>query len=202
VGTGVGASASGSTTVAAGRYGNGLLFDAAADQVAAATTDFSPSIGAIEFWYQPRYDSSTDATRRILWYWQASNNCFMFEKTAARALVLSVVVGATNQACTLGTPTTYSTTVAAGTYSWRPYDWVHLKTTWNSAGGLRKLRIVINGVERSFSNSFSAPAGSGQPVFGGCSANCPAVTTGPHLRRPRGQRLRHELVARPRGADE
>jgi hypothetical protein len=181
----VGVGTAGSTTgtaAATGRYGNGLLFTADTDKVVASSSDFSPSIGAIDFWYQPRYDSS-DGLRYLLWYAQGGAgpfNCFAFEKTTGNTLLFWVRVGAADSACTSGGFSTYATSVsvASGAFAWRAYDWVHLKTSWNSAGGTRKLRIVVNGVEAAISGTFVAPGGSSTPSFGGCAASCPVNSPG------------------------
>ena len=57
LGTGV-ASSTGGAAATPGRFGNGLLFTANNDNVTAGATDFNPSIGAVDFWYQPRYASA------------------------------------------------------------------------------------------------------------------------------------------------
>ncbi len=87
-----------------------------------------------------------------------------------------MVSDATNPSCTIG-GTAYLATAPAAGYSWRPYDWLHLKTSWNSAGaaGSRKLRIVMNGVEIASSGTFVAPDTSSTLIFGGCSLNCPGT---------------------------
>ena len=173
VGVGVATAASG-TTATTGRYGNGLLFTANTDRITAGSSDFSASIGAIDFWYQPRY-ASNDGAMHILWSWQSGSgpyNCFGLAKTAVNELALGAVVGSTDRACNIG-GITYSAEAPAANL-WRAYDWVHLKASWNAAGGTRKLRIVMNGVEIAFSGTYVAPPGSATPIFGGCSGvNCP-----------------------------
>jgi len=178
VGTGVGTSTNGTATVA-GRYGNGLLFTANTDRVTAASTDFVPGIGAVEFWYQPQY-ASGDGLRHLLWYWQAGGgadwHCYWFEKSGTNQLQFNLRTNYSNQTCTIadGNSNTYSATVAAANFSWRANDWVYLKTSWNTGGSLRKLRIVVNGVEAATSPTFTSPIASGTPIFGGCNLNCPS----------------------------
>jgi Peptidase family C25/Concanavalin A-like lectin/glucanases superfamily/Domain of unknown function (DUF2341) len=179
VGTGVAGSTSGTVTTQAGRYGNGLVFNENSDSVTAASSDFNRNVGAVDFWYQPFYNHN-DGVPYLLWYSQGgvvgNYGCFYLAKLASNDLAFGVVSGATDQSCTVG-GTTYAATAPSTAYSWRAYDWVHLKTSWNSSGlaGSRKLRIVMNGVEIATSATFVAPATSSTPIFGGCSLNCPGT---------------------------
>jgi len=177
VGTGVGGSTSGTVTVQAGRYGNALLFDQNADGVTAAASDFNRNVGAVDLWYQPRYNHN-DGNTYLLWYNRAGTgpyHCFaLYKDGVTNALAFTVIVGAPNPTCD-GGGTAYTASAPVGAYSWRAYDWVHLKSSWNAAGaaGTRKLRIVMNGVEVATSATFTAPPTSTTPIFGGCSSNCP-----------------------------
>ena len=213
VGTGTAGSTTGTVTVQAGRYGNGLVFDENTDSVTAASSDFNRNVGAIEFWYQPFYNHN-DGGQYLLWLNRSGSgpyDCFYFGKLVSNDLVFGVIVGATDQSCTIG-GTTYSAVAPAASYSWRAYDWVHLKTSWNSAGPAgTKLRIVMNGVEIASSGTFVAPATSSTLIFGGCSAQLPRDPGGQCQRRPRRgarlrwpgvERLRHELALCPRRPGE
>ena len=162
--------------IVAGRYGNAGDFTAGTDQMVAGGANFSATAGAVEFWYQP-HTAHTDGVARMLWWSQLASggtHCYRFEKldgANANQLLFEVVVGATNSTCTTG-GTAYSVTVPSTSYSWRPNDWVHLKTTWN-ASGTKKLRIVMNGKELASSGTYVAPPSWGGVNFGGCSALCP-----------------------------
>ncbi len=109
VGTGVVGSTSGSVTVQAGRYGNGLVFNGNDDSVTAAGADFDRNIGAVEFWYQPFYNHD-DGGQYLLWYYRSGSgpyDCFYFGKLTSNDLVFGAIIGATDQSCTIG-GTTYA----------------------------------------------------------------------------------------------
>jgi uncharacterized repeat protein (TIGR01451 family) len=163
-----------------GRYGKAARFTTAPNQyVAADPADFNAAEGAVEFWYQPAYDSSTDALDRVLWSRQVFDGtyyyCYLFHKTASNALQFRI---ARNTTCD-GSGTIWG--VTSSLYSWRAYDWVHLKTVW-SAGGL--LQVFVNGnLLLSASLATFAPgaalAAPLQPTyFGGCPATCTFGVTG------------------------
>ena len=51
----------GNTTFAAGKYGNGVSFDADGDYFYfPSASNFDKAKGAIEFWYQPNYTPGDD----------------------------------------------------------------------------------------------------------------------------------------------
>ena len=122
------------TAIVAARYGNGVLFNANTDKVTAASTDFNPSVGAVEFWYQPRY-ASNDAALHVLWYWQSGSgpyNCFGFGEVGGQ----HARPGGHRRRHQPGVHHRRDHLLRHGvaTSSWRAYDWVHLKTSWNCRG--------------------------------------------------------------------
>jgi hypothetical protein len=169
-------SVSGTVTAQAGRHGNALLFNENADAVTAPASDWTSGGGAVEFWYQPFYNHD-DGGRYLLWHNLAGSgpyDCAYFVKLPTNDLQFIVVDNATNQTCTIG-GTTYAVTVPPASYSWRAYDWVHLKTSWTVSGlaGARRMRVVVNGVEVGTWGSYPLTLSSSTPIFGGCSLNCP-----------------------------
>jgi uncharacterized repeat protein (TIGR01451 family) len=164
-----------------GRYGKAASFTTAPDQfVSADPADFNAAEGAIEFWYQPGYDSVTDSQDRVLWsrlLFDGTNYyCYQFLKTASKALSFRVGRGTTSTCTTFWG-------VTSSLYSWRAYDWVHLETTW-SAGGT--LQVLVNGkllLSTSLSGFAPGPtlAAPLQPTyFGGCPSTpgCSIGATG------------------------
>ena len=182
VGLGIAGSTTGTVTAETGKHGNALRFDQNTDSVTANAADFNPSVGGVDFWYQPFYNHNDGGGPYLLWYERSPSgpnfDCFYLAKLPTNALVFRVRIGASDNTCTAG-GTQYSIFISQVNYSWRAYDWVHLKTTWNSSplAGTRKLRLEMNGVELGTSSSFIAPLGAQDFRFGGCSLNCPLGTT-------------------------
>ena len=133
----------------AGRYGNGLLLQREhRTRVTAASFDFNPAIGAVEFWYQPHLQPRRRRDATCFWFWQAGVGHYAASASRRRS--------ATPRLRRLDyEPDLHDrrAPLAVGAqrrdYCWRAYDWVHLKTSWNDARPLAtsKLRIVMNGVE-------------------------------------------------------
>jgi hypothetical protein len=130
----------GAPTATAARYGQGLLFDAAGKYIRFTSTgNFDVTKGELEFWYQPNYDSATDASSRVLWHNDGdATHYFRLEKTATNDLVFSIRNGGS----------TASVTVPSPTYSWRDHDWVHLRVSWDAtAPAGQQARLFFDGME-------------------------------------------------------
>ncbi len=121
------------------RYGQAALFDAVGENVTFPSAgNFNLFQGTLEFWYQPRYNH-TDAVRHVLWHNEGSaTRYFLLEKSAGNALIFSIRNGGT----------TTSVTVTSANFSWRAYDWVHLRVSWYEGGAVgAQARLFLNGVE-------------------------------------------------------
>ncbi len=184
VGTGGGMDTDGITgpLVRPGKYGNAAVFNEDTDAVNASSSEFSSTLGTIDFWYQPSYNHD-DGNRYLLWYTSVfasgTNHCFYIEKGPAAANQLRFVIrsGSSNANCTTG-GTTY-TAGTSGNYQWRANDWVHITAMWNNTA-FTKMRLFVDGVEVGSSSSLSVPPGSGVPIFGGCvgGLSCPTGAGG------------------------
>jgi len=159
-------------TIVPARYGAGFRVAGTTDNVTAGTADFNDAQGAVEFWYQPNYDSSS-LTPHMLWQnINGSSDYIRFEHTGGQLLLEICVDGTVAAACAGGT--IYSVTVPGTAFSWRAQDWVHLRADWINSGATR-LRIFVNGALVGSSPTFSALGlGHGPTVFGSCSASCAA----------------------------
>src|SRR5262249_38163762 len=130
----------GSAAAAAGRYGQGYSFNAAAKSVTFPSAgNFDLTKGVVEFWYQPTYDSATDATNRVLWYNEGdATHYFLLQKDATKNLVFSIRNGGS----------TTSVTVSAPNYSWRSSEWTHFRVAWDAAAGAGlQARLFFDGME-------------------------------------------------------
>jgi hypothetical protein len=130
----------GAAAAAAGRYGQGYSFNAATKSITFPSAgNFDLAKGVVAFWYQPTYDSATDATNRVLWYNEGdATHYFLLQKDATKKLVFSIRNGAS----------TTSVTVSAPNYSWRSSEWTHFQVFWDaSAGAGLQARLFFDGME-------------------------------------------------------
>jgi len=161
-----------------GRYGNAAEFNANTDAVSAGSTgspDFSPVSGSVELWYRPYYDSNEGAPpRRVIWMNQGTgSDYFIFERTTANELKLTMNNNGGVSA---------SSTIAAANYSFRPNDWVHLRTAWKNTGlAVDRVKIYVNGVAptQTVTGTWDGIGmNHGPTLFGGCSGPCPGAGNG------------------------
>ncbi len=134
---GAGGGANGITYQSA-RFGSGAYFNNTSDYINAITgvNGFDGAAGAVEFWYQPTYDHTSTSThpfwRTMTW----GSQCMGFIHYNAR---LYFRASATSSTCS----SNYSeVNVPSTAYSWKAYDWVHLRVDWSAA---RKMRVFVNG---------------------------------------------------------
>jgi hypothetical protein len=145
---------------AAGKYGQGFLFDAAGEEVTFTSNgDFSYRAGAVEFWFQPGY-AHDDGVEHRLWTYQVdTDHQFIMRKQSTNQLLFEARNGPG------GANWTWAQ-VAPADYSWRSGDWVHIRAIWDVAAPAgEQLRIYLNGVEPSTSDI--------GPVFAPLAADWP-----------------------------
>ena len=172
VGGGVGVVLGGSS-IAPARYGNGLSVVSNDAYITAPSTDFSMGVGALDFWYQPNYDS-TSGTNHMLWNsigGVATDYDCVWLQHGGGNLVFRAYLSADNQNCNTGGSNLFTLTATAANYSWRPKDWVHIRAEWNSSSFVRLLvdgRVVASG------GGFSVVGYSvGNVRMGSCQITCP-----------------------------
>ena len=163
VGSGGGASG---VTYQSARYGSGAYFNNTSDYINAITgiNGFDGSAGAVDFWYQPTTDH-TDTSTHPFWRTQSwGSNCMGFIHYNG---ALYFRASATSNICNTG----YSeVNVPSTAYSWKAYDWVHLRVDWSAS---RKMRVFVNGKLVGTSATFPTLTGyPGNLVVGGCASFC------------------------------
>src|SRR5262249_13670862 len=130
----------GGAAAAAARYGQGYSFNAATRSITFPSAgDFDLAKGVVAVWYQPTYDSATDAPNPVLWYNEGgATHHLLLQKDAAKNLVFSIRNGGS----------TTSVTVSAPNYSWRSSEWTHFRVSWDAAAGAGlQARLFFDGME-------------------------------------------------------
>ena len=133
-------------SAAAGRFGQGLLFDAVGELVDVISSgDIDVNRGAVEFWYEPAYDHADGLAHRLWGYRVDADHQLVFRKLqAAQGESLSFELWNGPTAATDHT----TVRIAPGTFSFRAGEWVHLRVTWDKDAPLgQEARIFVNGVE-------------------------------------------------------
>jgi len=165
-------------TIVPAKYGNGAEFNSNTDAVSAGTSgslDFNAGSGSIDFWYRPYYDSNEGSPpRRVLWENEGIGpDYFMLERTNLGELKFTIQNTGGASA---------STTVSAANFSWRAFEWVHIRTFWKSNGlAGDRLRIYLNGVAppQVVSGTYDGIGmNKGPTYFGGCAGACPGGLNG------------------------
>ncbi len=131
-------------TFVPGRYGSGLDFAVANSYLQFPTTDFDKAKGAVEFWVQPYYNHDDGVEHNLAGFRAGPNDEWVLRKGAladpAGPNSLNFIItanGATSQL-----------TVSATNYSWRAYDWVHIRMEWDDSAPLAtQQRLFLNGIE-------------------------------------------------------
>ncbi len=142
------------------RYGSGASVPTDGDWIEFPTAgNFDKAKGAIEFWFQPTYDSTDGIQRDIAGFSvDASNGWFLQKTLTDNRLHFRIVAGVT---CDLF--------VLPANYSWRAYDWVHLRLEWDdTAPPGTQQRLFINGSEPAHTNpvsDYNAASLSVGPIF-------------------------------------
>ena len=132
-------SVSGGPSFVPARYGNGASITASTQYVAFPTSDFDKARGAVEFWYQPTWDSADGVWHDICGFSDGLGNVFVLEKPD---------VGNTLDFILLASGTFSRLRVAATDYSWRAGDWVHIRLEWDATLPLAtQQRLFLNGAE-------------------------------------------------------
>ena len=144
---------------ATARYGSGASITASTQYVAFPTSDFDGARGALEFWYQPTYDSADGVHHDLCGFSDLTGNVFVLEKPAGDTLDFIFLVSGDF----------LRLRVAAADYGWRAYDWVHVRLEWDEALPLAtQMRLYLNGVEPAHSDPAVDYGSSGltvQPLF-------------------------------------
>ena len=151
----------GPPTFVAARYGNGVSIGANTQYVAFPTTGhFDRARGALEFWYQPTYDSTDAVWHDICGFSDTVSNVFVLEKKADNNLYFTI----------LASGTTSQIRVTSANNSWRAKDWVHIRLEWDdSLPVVSQMRIALNGslmpTDISWANDYNSANLAVQPDF-------------------------------------
>ncbi len=143
----------------AARYGKGVRISANTQYVAFSTSDFDRAKGAVEFWYQPTYNSADGVHHDICGFSDGVSNVFVLEKTVGNTLDFVI----------LESGLLSRVRVAATDYSWRANDWVHIRLEWDDTLPLAtQQRLFLNGVEPVHTdpvNDYNSGTLTVQPAF-------------------------------------
>ena len=178
VGSGGNLIVGGGSSIVPARYGRGLSVGDNNSYYSASASDFSFTTGAVEFWYQPNYDSTNGSTH-MLWYNTGGGgsdfDCIWLEHIG-QDLVLRAYLSGDNGSCNTGGSTVFNVNVDGtlpGTpqYYWRAGDWVHLRTEWETSGGAR---VFVNGRLVGLSAGYSSIGfDTSSTTIGSCFITCP-----------------------------
>jgi len=144
-----------------GRFGNAARFDAVNKYVSIPRdTNLDLSKGAVEFWYQPSTAHDDGVEHRLWGYsFDASNFFFLQKENAAgsNALRFRIERGGTDT----------DVVIASTDYSWRAFDWVHVRVTWDESAALSdQVRVFLNGVEPVHTDPVNPYVSAGMPTTG------------------------------------
>ncbi len=185
------------SSIVPARYGRALSLASNDSYYSAPAADFNFSTGAVEFWYQPNYDS-TNLGAHMLWFNQGGggteNDCFSFEHTGGN-LVVRAYESASDVVCNTSgfnvfPPLTVTGALPGAQYFWRAGDWVHLRVEWDNTIALRVYvdgRLVgstgaypLGSFTTSTTRIGSCFAPTGCPG-GGASRNADGIIDEPHI---------------------
>ena len=159
----------------AGKYGNGALFDTNGEYISVPTSgNWSAIAGAIDFWYQPRYDFDDSAVHIIMGSDNSdgNNDVFNLFKSSSNYLRFNINMNGAGS-CTAD--------VGSGDNLWEAYEWVHIRLVWDddvTTGD--DIQIWINGVKMEDTQNFEPCAWSfaseltASTIFVGADSASPA----------------------------
>ena len=164
----------GASSIVPGRYGNGLSVVSNDAYIVAPQADFTFGGGALDFWYQPNYDSAS-LTSHLLWNntggVATDYDCFWLQHTSVGNLELRAYRSADNQSCNTGGVALFTLTATGANYVWGAGDWVHLRAEWDFGSFVR---LYVNGLIVASAGSYSVIGfDSGQTRIGSCQITCP-----------------------------
>ena len=149
----------GAPAFGAARYGDGASIGANTQYVAFPTSDYDPALGAVEFWFQPAFDSADGVHHDVCGFSDGIGNVFVLEKTVGNNLNFIL----------LASGTISQLRVDAADYGWRDGDWVHIRMEWDDTLPLAtQQRLFLNGVEPVHTdpiNDYNSASLTVQPVF-------------------------------------
>jgi hypothetical protein len=99
---------------------------------------FDAKQGALEFWFQPSYNSNDGLAHNIGGNFYNGANQVLMQKRMNDSLYFEITASANVS----------SISVSSAQYSWRAGDWVHLRFEWDETEPVAsQLRILVNRVE-------------------------------------------------------
>jgi Peptidase family C25 len=161
---------SGTVTFVSARYGNGAQVGNTTSFFSFPTAgNFDPARGAIELWYKPTYASNDGVGYTIGGYRVNGSNFWLFEKDAANVLRFRI-----RNAGNIS-----EIVAAAGSFSWRANDWVHLRFEWDDSLSIAtQLKIFVNGVEPNPGGGTGVDYTSASSVAASFQIGCQTTTGG------------------------
>jgi hypothetical protein len=143
IGTGGSAGAT-TTTYQTARYGAGLRIQSNNDWFNFPTASgFDKAAGAVDFWFQPTWDSTDGIRHDIGGFYLNVSNQFLLQKLTDNTLRFTIVT----------TGGTSDLVVAPTAYSWRAYDWVHIIIQWDDSLSLANQQVLyVNGARPAHTN--------------------------------------------------
>ena len=125
--------------------------------------------GAVEFWYQPNHnhDSISGGTTRVFWWasWNSAGAWSSSSTTTGSGKNLHFRTSNTSSTCA---GAFQEVVVSPGLYSWRWYDWVHIRAEWSATRN--QMRILVNGAQVGSAATYSglaSPSGDVDSSMGG-----------------------------------